>query len=214
LCDFDEAAIFQKGSILAALRVPSDLRAVMRIPFDPCLADGPGCPDHITPDNRALVAVTFPNPRMAIRITDDLGATVAKGDLGAIEQVLKFTIAADFRYVPPAASVFDPLAPQYAGTAAGEKAYRGRHYFMQLYASPEMVPGQEFEVRIAVESTNTGVFCPEGTVDLGDFGQFPRCMTGPVGAILEPICACFDSDGDSDVDLRDFAAFESAFAIR
>ena len=47
-------------------------------------------------------------------------------------------------------------------------------------------------------------------VNLGDFAAFPSCVQGPNGG-LGPGCVVFDFDGDSDIDLIDFAGFQGAF---
>lgn len=48
-------------------------------------------------------------------------------------------------------------------------------------------------------------------VDLTDFAHFSDCILGPDHSVLEG-CELFDIDQDHDVDLRDFARFESAFS--
>lgn len=45
-----------------------------------------------------------------------------------------------------------------------------------------------------------------------DFAGFDDCVTGPDGALLTPACACFDFDGNRDVDLHDFGAFQVHFS--
>ncbi|MCK4658690.1 MAG: hypothetical protein KAV82_04135 [Phycisphaerae bacterium] len=58
----------------------------------------------------------------------------------------------------------------------------------------------------------------DGIIDLADFSSFVECLTGPVDADEAPAyplgppeyCGCCDSDGDGDVDLRDYAAFQRA----
>ena len=47
-------------------------------------------------------------------------------------------------------------------------------------------------------------------VDLADHSDFADCLSGPGADAGEP-CACHDQDGDSDVDLRDWALFQAAF---
>jgi hypothetical protein len=51
----------------------------------------------------------------------------------------------------------------------------------------------------------------DGDVDLDDYPLWGDCMTGPHTEWLEPGCQVFDFNGDGDVDLRDFAAFQRAF---
>ena len=47
-------------------------------------------------------------------------------------------------------------------------------------------------------------------IDLVDHGALVECISGP-GVSADPRCACFDNDGDSDVDLADFREFQQAF---
>lgn len=49
--------------------------------------------------------------------------------------------------------------------------------------------------------------------DLSDFAEWEPCMSGPVDATVSPCCRIFDFELDGDVDLADYAAFESAFSI-
>ena len=48
-------------------------------------------------------------------------------------------------------------------------------------------------------------------VDLGDFGAWDACMTGPNGGPYEPLCMFFDADGDRDVDLDDYLVVQAGF---
>jgi hypothetical protein len=48
-------------------------------------------------------------------------------------------------------------------------------------------------------------------VDLGDFGHFQLCLTGPNGT-ASPDCEDADFDLDGDVDLSDFGAFQRCFS--
>lgn len=50
-------------------------------------------------------------------------------------------------------------------------------------------------------------------VDLADFAHWSTCVTGPDSKVgLLPGCEAFDSDGDSDIDLRDLAGFLQVFS--
>jgi len=54
----------------------------------------------------------------------------------------------------------------------------------------------------------------DGSADLADFAGFAVCLAGPGGVPLSDPCdACnnHDADGDQDVDLADFAAFQAVF---
>lgn len=50
-----------------------------------------------------------------------------------------------------------------------------------------------------------------GLVDLADYSAFPDCLTGPAGQVVAGGCGPFNADLDTDVDLLDAAAFQSAF---
>lgn len=50
----------------------------------------------------------------------------------------------------------------------------------------------------------------DGDVDHDDLDVFTWCMAGP-GGVAPPACVAADSDGDTDVDLRDFAVLQRAF---
>lgn len=47
--------------------------------------------------------------------------------------------------------------------------------------------------------------------DSSDFADFVTCLEGPGGGLPQPDCACFDLDGNGDVDLNDFAGFQLAY---
>lgn len=50
----------------------------------------------------------------------------------------------------------------------------------------------------------------DGAVGLSDHSRFLDCLTGP-GQVITVICACFDLDQNSVVDLGDFAEFQALF---
>lgn len=52
----------------------------------------------------------------------------------------------------------------------------------------------------------------DGGVNLFDHGDFLGCITGPDGWVGDSPCPCFDQDGDSDVDLADFAEVQRKFS--
>lgn len=52
----------------------------------------------------------------------------------------------------------------------------------------------------------------DGGVNSFDYHSFGGCMGGPNGISLTDNCKCFDSDGDGDLDLIDFANFQVNFA--
>lgn len=55
---------------------------------------------------------------------------------------------------------------------------------------------------------STGDVACDGVIGSIDYSKFPAAMTGPGGSAD---CPLFDANGDDDVDLRDFAAFQTAF---
>ncbi len=55
---------------------------------------------------------------------------------------------------------------------------------------------------------NAGDCDVDGVTGLFDFDRFADCQLGPAGGIVDPDCACFDADGDDDVDLVDFGMFQ------
>lgn len=57
----------------------------------------------------------------------------------------------------------------------------------------------------------TGDCNTDGGVNLFDYSDFEPCLSGPEGGLLIPECTCFDLDRDDDVDLDDFAGFQTGF---
>ncbi|MCC7292451.1 MAG: hypothetical protein IT449_10375 [Phycisphaerales bacterium] len=51
----------------------------------------------------------------------------------------------------------------------------------------------------------------DGGIDLADFTDLHDCLTGPAASTIDLACLPFDFDGDSDIDLQDIAAFQTAF---
>lgn len=49
--------------------------------------------------------------------------------------------------------------------------------------------------------------CDRG-VDLDDYGEWQKCMTGPDGDAYGSGCEAFDFDADGDVDVRDFSGMQ------
>jgi hypothetical protein len=52
----------------------------------------------------------------------------------------------------------------------------------------------------------------DGSVDLIDYVALSQCLRGPDHGYEDPDCACFDMDGDLDVDLIDAATFQGWFS--
>jgi len=90
------------------------------------------------------------------------------------------------------------------------------------FAAPfDVDPGCE---ELPLASVTPGLFflrliCPvtspdanaDGVVDLLDFAAIQRCFTGPAPVICGTGCAGRDLDGDDDIDLVDFAKFQTLF---
>ncbi len=56
----------------------------------------------------------------------------------------------------------------------------------------------------------------DGLVDLAELAALIACITGPLGPIDPPryldYCGCFDADADGDIDIADFAMFQTVFS--
>jgi len=65
-------------------------------------------------------------------------------------------------------------------------------------------------VRLVLSSLVPGDCDLDGDADLIDCADMATCLTGP-GAGLSLDCRCFDFDGNADIDLADFAAFQEMF---
>jgi hypothetical protein len=71
----------------------------------------------------------------------------------------------------------------------------------------------EFRVQAIQCSFGAGDFDGDGRIGLADFGHLFGCLAGPL-VDFEPrddLCGLFDFDGDTDVDLDDFQAFQTLF---
>ncbi|MCP4246734.1 MAG: hypothetical protein GY778_06765 [bacterium] len=68
-------------------------------------------------------------------------------------------------------------------------------------------------VYIGPDDPMVGDFDGDGGVDLGDFGSWPACMTGPDSGPYGASCGAFDFETDGDVDLGDFARFQGVFGV-
>ncbi len=52
----------------------------------------------------------------------------------------------------------------------------------------------------------------DGGINLLDYAELNACASGPDSEIVTPSCACFDLDGDQDVDLEDVGTFQRMFS--
>lgn len=70
----------------------------------------------------------------------------------------------------------------------------------------------EFEVVALSCTAATGDADGDGLIGLGDHPALHGCWSGPADPAFEPACYSLDFDGDGDVDLADFGAFQLVFA--
>jgi Zn-dependent metalloprotease len=122
----------------------------IRLPIDPCLADG--CPEYLPERYVTDLRLTLPVEVLAL-VVDETGVTVAR-DYGS-DLSLSFRPSADFFY--QAESAIAPLALRAAAggfEAAGSGAFQGRRYFLELYATPEsnVEPGVNYPLTVQVQS--------------------------------------------------------------
>lgn len=85
-----------------------------------------------------------------------------------------------------------------------------RQYVPHISSTWRTVCGQAAD--LGVYEFRSGDANGDGTVDLADFAAFEACLLGPAGGLAEPGCACVDFDTSDDVDLMDFAEFQTAFS--
>jgi hypothetical protein len=64
---------------------------------------------------------------------------------------------------------------------------------------------------IQTAAVGAGDYDGDGIVDLSDYAEFPDCFTGPGEGPSLRGCDAFDADGDTDIDLVDFLAFQRDF---
>jgi parallel beta-helix repeat protein len=70
--------------------------------------------------------------------------------------------------------------------------------------TPPIVDMGAYEYRVEI----LGDCDPNGRLDLADFATVPDCLAGP-GSTVPAECDCADMDSDNDVDLADFAEFQT-----
>ena len=81
-----------------------------------------------------------------------------------------------------------------------------------LSARSERDGGTWTYAEIAVTRLWLGDLNADGLVDAVDFGLLVECLLGPEMPIFAE-CVGADLDGDSDVDLADFAEFQTRFGL-
>jgi len=98
------------------------------------------------------------------------------------------------------------LAVAPAGTPIGPSLYVGGFFTLV---------GDELASRIAewvgCIDVQPGDCDEDGDIDRNDYIRFQQCLTGPGAGPVPPTCDCVKFDGDTDVDLKDFAAFQIGF---
>ncbi|MBN2128307.1 MAG: M4 family metallopeptidase [Sedimentisphaerales bacterium] len=184
-------------------------RQLVRVPIFPCVADG--CPDYMSATFRTHVAITVSPVFASIRVADDTGATVAKVRKGVTDANVDFRVAGDYYSNLAALAGLPPVETGLRRALADEvtiEPYRGRKYYLELWPSAAMQPGQQYPITLSVHNTLApGDFDLDGDVDPDDLGAFEACSTGP-GIPFSPGCIPKDLDYDNDVDQTDFAAFQ------
>jgi CSLREA domain-containing protein len=141
----DEAEAFDLSGGAAGLdgmmRFPDGAQPLL-IPISPCWPDL--CPDWLDEAYRANVSISLP-VALPARIVDDRGFTVGHGGLDS-SQALRFAPAADYFFRPPGTGDL---------TSAQSTVYQGRSYFLEIWPTAQVVPGQEYPIVIKVESGTT-----------------------------------------------------------
>lgn len=91
---------------------------------------------------------------LPMRIVDDRGFVVAKSGPG-LDKVLHF-------YPSPAHHYLAPTLVGSQGLQAEQNdLFQGREYFLEIYPSPEVDPGQDYAISIRVTSGEVGkVYLP------------------------------------------------------
>jgi hypothetical protein len=161
---------------------------------------------HYGPGNAPITATAGVSDGDGIRYTLSMynGAT----DLGEVNSV---------RLVRP-----DQLAPGLSLSPSGELSgvpLAAGAFLPVIRVTDSLARTDEVAIPLFIQSV-PGDFDGDGDVDLGDLLSFTDCLNGPVNAppgIGPPpseldCLAVFDFDADSQVDLIDFAAMQSAMA--
>jgi endonuclease I len=185
---------------------------------------------------------SFATPADQDVLTIDFG-TIASGSglqtlpfsIYDLETVVGFTAALDLDGVSPsgdttvASADVAPFAALAAGDSASFNAYFDGDAPAGVYTatytltvSDENLSGAQSGTSLVLTVTGEitgGPIFPfdddgNGLVDLTDLVDFVACMTGPEAVDpLVPPCTNHDADSDGDVDLADFALFQSAFVV-
>jgi Zn-dependent metalloprotease len=189
------------------------------MPIDPCVgvAD-PGeyyeCPNCLSEDHETEVSLTLPFESQYVQIVDDEGKVVARSEPQlepGLERTLSFRASPDFYYRAPAeggGASIGVMSREVAALQSGEgDAYRGTQYFLEIYPSEEVVPGQEYPIalRVGVDTDGDEVWddvdnCPAAA----NPAQADTDADG-IGDVCDN-CDPTDSDGDGVGDACDNCA--------
>ncbi len=101
-------------------------------------------------------------------------------------------------------TVTDLSAHGNTGTFVGDPQWQATSLDSDSDGSPDFCD-------LCVAGAGSGDVDGNGRVSPFDFFDLPDCLLGP-GSPLGVGCECFDFDSEIDVDLRDFAAFQTRFA--
>ncbi|RJQ54728.1 MAG: hypothetical protein C4526_04935 [Nitrospiraceae bacterium] len=121
----------------------------IKLPVFPCIDDG--CPDWLDENYMTEVSLSLP-AGMEARIVDDKGFVISKGRAGIVMTV-RFRPAADsfFRFagnLPSPTGVVRTLSE----VGVQPVAFKGQNYFIEIYPSADVVPGQQYPFTIRVRS--------------------------------------------------------------
>jgi CSLREA domain-containing protein len=163
LCAFFDQQPTLWSKIVGVIRFPEPSK-VVRLPIFPCTGDaGPfPCPGWLSEDYRTQVRLSLPF-EMPARIVDDRGFVVGQFGPG-LDRTTRFRPSADYFYRPPAGACGsgDMQASQAGGSlSSSDDAYQGAQYFLEIFPSAEVEPGQDYPITISTVADSDG----DGTGD-------------------------------------------------
>jgi hypothetical protein len=218
-CDPTEKEnLFSKGETRLRISFSED-KPVVRFPVPPCLS----CPNWLPERYQMIFRVSVPFRDMRVRIVDDRGFLMARSRLET-SRVLKFRPAKDAHYKAPDLPC-GPSLPSAGPEALLEvPVFTGTEYFMEVWGSAEVIPGQTYEMTVMplVDRDGDGMdddYETEYGLDpLSDdahddpdgdgftCGEEYEAGTDPRNPESYPDGCRTDDDGDGDVDGRDLLA--------
>jgi len=132
---------------------------IFRIPIFPCLAEDlqVPCPEWLPASYRSEVRVSMPFDLPA-RIVSDRGLVVGKSGPGLAKN-LGFHPNADYFFRPPA-QIGTGAAAQWQQSLVAQSSdndvFSGTSYFLEIFTSSEVVPGQEYPIAIEILADTDG----------------------------------------------------------